>query len=71
MKKTRFLVQCAAVLGLGLVLSACHTTSSSSTSGQPAPVRPIDSRLTVAASQFTRAADGSWLTGEVKPAFAN
>lgn len=60
----------ATILGLGLSLCACRTTPSTGDSAQPKVVRPIDSRLTVAASQFTNAADGSWATGEVAPEFA-
>jgi Peptidase_C39 like family len=32
-------------------------------------VRPLDSRLTVAAAEFARQADGAWVTHEVEPAF--
>jgi hypothetical protein len=70
MKTKRLPVLFAAALGLGLGLSGCHTSSSTGTSGQPAAVPPIDSRLTVAVSQFKRAEDGSWVTSEVKPEFA-
>jgi hypothetical protein len=59
-----------AVLGLGLGLCACRTTPSTGSAAQSALIRPIDSRLTVAASQFTKAADGSWATGELAPEFA-
>jgi hypothetical protein len=60
----------AAVLGLGLSLCACRTTPPTGTSAQAAVVHPIDSRLTVAASQFKKAADGSWATRELAPEFA-
>jgi hypothetical protein len=39
-------------------------------STHPGSSRPIDSRLTVATSQFKRVADGIWETGEVEPEFA-
>ena len=66
--------QIAALIAAGLVLGAslcaCRTAPSTSSPAQAAVVLPIDTRLTVAASQFKRAADGTWATGELAPAFA-
>jgi hypothetical protein len=60
----------AGILASGLGLSGCHTTPTTGPTTQPASARPIDSRLTVAASQFTRAGDRNWMTSEVEPEFA-
>ncbi len=60
----------AALLGLGLSLCACRTTPSTGTSTQLASIRPIDARLTVTPSQFRREEEGSWVTSELRPAFA-
>jgi hypothetical protein len=60
----------AAVLALCLSWCGCRSTSSTSLPPQVVSLRPIDSRLTVAAGQFTRGVDGSWETGEIKPAIA-
>ena len=60
----------AALLGLCLSWCGCHSTPASGPAPGTASVCPIDSRLTVAASRFTREAGGSWVTGECKPVFA-
>ena len=59
-----------AVLALCLSWCGCRSTPSTSPSVQAVSLGPIDSRLTVAAGQFTRGVDGSWETGEIKPAIA-
>ncbi len=53
-------------------LSPCggHSAPATADLGQAAPLRPVDSRLTVAARQFTKGPDGAWVTGEVAPEFA-
>jgi hypothetical protein len=58
------------VVALCLGACGCHTPPATGASAPAAAARPIDSRLTVAADRFTKAADGSWVTGEIKPAFA-
>jgi hypothetical protein len=58
------------VLGLGLVLSGCHTAPPAGDSASAVAVHPIDWRLTLPAKKFKRAADGNWTTGAIKPAFA-
>jgi hypothetical protein len=59
-----------ATLALCLPWCGCQTAPSGSAPAAAASVPPIDSRLTVAASQFNRGADGAWVTGDVQPALA-
>lgn len=60
----------AAMAGVGLTLCGCHAPSADGVAAQTAALRPVDCRLTVAASRFQKAADGSWETGAIKPEFA-
>ncbi len=48
----------------------CRSNPAAGAEEPTASVRPIDARLTVVASQFKRAGDGSWVTGELTPKFA-
>ena len=59
-----------AFLAFCLALCGCHTTPATGASAPAAATRPIDSRLTVDAARFTKAADGTWVTDEIKPEFA-
>ena len=59
-----------AMLALCAGLCGCHTAPATGPSAAAVSVGPIDSRLTVAAARFSKAADGSWVTGETKPEFA-
>jgi hypothetical protein len=71
MKPNRsFPVLLAAFLGVCLIWCTCQPMPASGASAEPASIRPIDTRLTVAASQFKKEAEGTWVTRELKPKFA-
>ena len=57
------------LLALCLGACGCRTHPAPTASAPAAAARPIDSRLTVNAAQFTKDADGAWITGEIQPAF--
>ena len=59
-----------AVLAFCVALCGCHAASANGASAPAAAIRAIDSRLMVNAAQFTKAADGTWVTDEIKPEFA-
>jgi len=60
----------AVFAALGLSLCRCHAASAPDAAAQAGVLRSIDSRLTVSARQFQKAAAGSWETRAVTPEFA-